>query len=113
MEKKLLDESEEVQKLFESFCCKYPVTPDSESQPSSFKVKTWSEDGELDRCVACTFESEDIKKVKRHRDNHRVGYCPNYDSYFPQKNLANHIKKCSNVVTHKCDQKQCDYSSPH
>ena len=35
MEKKLLDESEEVQKLFESFCCKYPVTPDSESQPSS------------------------------------------------------------------------------
>ena len=49
MEKKLLDESEEVQKLFESFCCKYPVTPDSESQPSSFKVKTWSEDGELDR----------------------------------------------------------------
>ena len=26
MEKKLLDESEEVKKLFESFCCKYPVT---------------------------------------------------------------------------------------
>ena len=113
MEKKLLDESEEVQKLFESFCCKYPVTPDSESQPSSFKVKTRPEDGELDRCIACTFESEDIKKVKRHRDNHRVGYCPNCDSYFPQKNLAYHIKKCSNVVTHKCDQKQCDYSSPH
>ena len=113
MEKKLLDESEEVQKLFESFCCKYPVTPDSESQPSSFKVKTRPEDGELDRCIACTFESEDIKKVKKHRDNHRVGYCPNCDSYFPQKNLAYHIKKCSNVVTHKCDQKQCDYSSPH
>ena len=89
------------------------MTPDSESQPSSFKVKTWPEDGELDRCVACTFESEDIKKVKRHRDNHRVGYCPNCDSYFPQKNLANHIKKCSNVVTQKCDQKQCDFSSPH
>ena len=44
MEKKLLDESEEVQKLLESFCCKYPVTPDSESQPSSFKVKTGPED---------------------------------------------------------------------
>ena len=63
MEKKLLDESEEVQKLLESFCCKYPVTPDSESQPSSFKVKSRPEDEELDRRVACTFESEDIKKV--------------------------------------------------
>ena len=49
MEKKLLDESEEVKKLFESFCCKYPVPPDSESQPSSFKVKTRPEDGEVDR----------------------------------------------------------------
>ena len=73
MEKKLQDESEEVKKLFESFCCKYPVTPDSESQPSSFKVKTRPEDGEVDRCVACTFESEDIKKVKRHWDGTITG----------------------------------------
>lgn len=68
LQRKLEEESEEVEKLLLSFGCKYPVTAESECQPSSFRVRTQPEDGDLHRCSGCTYESEDIKKVKRHRD---------------------------------------------
>ena len=111
LQKKLEEESEEVEKLLQSFGCKYPVTAESECQPSSFRVRTQPEDGDLHRCSVCTYESEDIKKAKRHRNSHRVGHCPNCDGYFLQKSLSYHIKKCTKVETHKCE--KCDYTSPH
>ena len=114
LKRKLEDTSEEVLKLLNSFGCKFPVLSESEAQPSSFKVKTRPEEGALDRCSVCTFEGPEIKKVKKHKDSHRVGYCPSCDSYFLQKNLAYHIRKCSKVESHKCDHDEnCDYSSPH
>ena len=103
-----------VQKLLESFGCKHPVTSDSESQPSHFKVKTRPEDGTLHRCSVCTFESGDVKKVKRHRDSHRVSHCLKCDGFFLQKNLTRHKMKCETVKIHKCDfdEQKCDFSSP-
>ena len=114
LQRKLEDESAEVQKLLESFGCKHPVTSDSESQPSHFKVKTRPEDGTLHRCSVCTFESGDVKKVKRHRDSHRVSHCHKCDGFFLQKNLTRHKIKCLTVKIHKCDfdEQKCDFSSP-
>ena len=88
LQRQLEDTSEEVLKLLNSFGCKFPVKSESKVQPSSFKVKTRPEEGALDRCSVCTFEGPEIKKVKKHKDSHRVGYCPSCDSYFLQKSLA-------------------------
>ena len=114
VQRKLEDSSEEVLKLLNSFGCKFPVKSKSEAQPTSFRVKTRPEEEALDRCSVCTFESEEIKKVKKHKDIHRVSYCPSCDSYLLQKSLAYHTRKCSKVESHKCDHEEnCDYSSPH
>ena len=112
--RRLQDESEEVEKFLESFGCKFPLPSDFESQPTSFKKRTKLEDGDLHRCAVCTFESEDVKKAQKHRNNHRVGSCSTCDSYLLQKNLSNHTQKCKTVQLHYCDhEKKCDFSSPH
>ena len=74
-------------------------------------VRTQPDEGDLNRCSVCTYESEDIMKVKRHRDSHWVGHCPNFDGYFLQKSPSYHIKKCSKVETHK--RNKCVYTSTH
>ena len=40
----------------------------------------------------CTYESEDLKKSRKHRNLHRVGICLKYDRYFHQCNLTYHSK---------------------
>ena len=74
--RKLEDTSEEVLKLLNSFGCKFPVAvvSESEAQPSSFKVKSRPEKGALDRCSVCTFESQEIKKVKKRRSTGSLAY---------------------------------------
>ena len=116
MKRKLDNDSDEVEKFLKSFGCKYPVISETESHLSSFKVKTRPEggDGAMHRCCVCTFESEDLKKVRKHRDHHRVGHCSNCDSYLLQKKLAYHTKKCSKSKIYECEHEQkCDYTSPH
>ena len=97
IKKRLSDESIEVETFLKSFGCKDPVYPVCEAQPSSFKKKTGVEDGALHRCSACTYESENLKKAKKHQDGHRVGLCVKCDRYFPQKSLSYHSKQCRDV----------------
>ena len=116
LKKRLEDESEEVEKFLRSFGCKFPHPSDIEAQPSSFKKKSKPEDGALNRCSVCCFETENVKKAQSHRDHHRAGHCPTCDCYFLQERLAYHKRKCSKVEIelHKCNhEKKCDYSSPH
>ena len=64
------DASEEVLKLLNSFGCKFPVVSKSEAQPFSFRVKTRPEEGALySWCSVSTFESQEIKKVKKHKES--------------------------------------------
>ena len=109
-EKKLNDESVEVEKFLNSFDCKDPVTSEWEAEPPSFKKKSQPEDAAKHRCSVCTYESEDLKKARQHRSLHRAGLCLKCDRYFHQNNLTYHSKQCKDVKLLKCDHAdKCDY----
>ena len=113
-EKKLDDESVEVEKFLNSFDCKDPVTSEWEAEPPSFKKKSQPEDAAQHRCSVCTYKSEDLKKARQHRSLHRAGLCLKCDRYFHQNNLTYHSKQCKDVKLLKCDHAdKCDFSTPH
>ena len=62
-------------KLLNSFGCNFPVVSKCEAQPFSSRVKTRPEEGALySRCSVSTFESQEIKKVKKQRSTRSLAY---------------------------------------